>query len=458
MPGPGAVDGMDRFDAWVEANREANLAELRALLRQPTLAGQGIGVREGAEATAALLRRAGIEPRIIEVPGGSPVVYGEVGDGPRTLMVYDHYDVQPAEPLELWESDPYAAEIRDGKLYARGAADNKGELVARVQAVRGYRETVGELPLKVKFVFEGEEEIGSPHLPDFVAANRDLLRADGCLWEWGGWDEDGNPSMFLGLKGIAYFDVRVKTAAADQHSSLAAIVPNAAWRLTWALATLKDERERIAVDGLMERVARPSEAELALLERLPLNEAEMKRVVGIDAFVNDLTGAELKRKYLLEPTCTICGLSSGYGGAGSKTVMPAEARAKLDFRLVPDLDPETVARLLREHLDRRGFGDVETELIGALHPAKSPLDAPVVTAAIATARELFGREPAVAPTSAGSGPMHVLCQGLGIPAVSAGAVGRPDAQLHAPNENIHVDDYHDAIRFFGHFFDRFART
>lgn len=373
-------------------------------------------------------------------------------------MVYNHYDVQPAEPLDPWHSDPYAAEVRDGTLYARGAADNKGELVARVLATRGYQEQIGELPLKIKFVFEGEEEIGSPHLPDFVEQNRELLDADGCLWEGGGWDEDGNPAMTLGLKGIAYFDLSVRSTATDQHSSVAAIITDSAWRLTWALASLKDEQERITIDGLIERVAKPSDAELALLERLPLNEAEMKRQAGIDRFVNDLTSLELKRKFLMEPTCTICGLTSGYSGDGAKTVMPAVAHAKLDFRLVPDLDPEIVARLLREHLDRRGFTDVETTLVGALHPARSPLDAPIASAAITTARDLFGREPAVAPTSAGGGPMYALCQGLGIPAVAAGAVGRPDAQLHAPNEHIEVDDYHAAIRYFGHFLDRFART
>lgn len=449
---------MDRFDAWVETNQDANLEELRALLRQPTLAGQGIGVQEGAAATADLLRRCGVEPRLIDVPGGAPVVYGEVGSGPRTLMVYDHYDVQPPEPLALWESDPYAADVRGGTLFARGAADNKGELVARVLAVKGFREAVGELPLKVTFVLEGEEEIGSPHLADFVARNRDLLRADGCLWEFGGWDEDGNPAMHLGLKGMAYVDVRVRAAAADQHSSLAAVIPNAAWRLTWALATLKDEQDRIAVDGLMDLVAPPTAADLALLERLPLNEAKMKGGAGIGAFVNGLSGMALKRKLYLEPTCTICGLDSGYAGAGAKTVMPAEARAKLDFRLVEGLDPETVARLLRAHLDRRGFGDVEIDLIGGLHPAKSAADAPIVTAAVAAARAISNREPAVTPTSAGSGPMHLLCQGLGIPAVAAGGIGRPNSAIHAPNERIEVADFHAAIRFAGHLYDRFARA
>jgi len=310
----------------------------------------------------------------------------------------------------------------------------------------------------VIFVVEGEEEIGSPHLAPFVAAHRDLLRADGCLWEFGGWDEAGNPAVYLGLKGMAYVDVRVRSAGADLHSSLAAIVTDAAWRLTWALGTLKDERERITVDGLMELVAPPAASDLALLEKLPLDEAELKRVAGVDGFVNGLSGLELKKKLLLEPTCTICGLDSGYQGAGAKTVMPAEARAKLDFRLVPGLDPETVARLLREHLDRRGFHDVETELIGALHPARSPADAPVVAAAVEAMRAVTGREPAVAPTSAGSGPMHLLCQGLGIPAVAAGPVGRPDSQIHAPNERIRVDDFHAAVRFAGHLYDRFARA
>ena len=208
----------------------------------------------------------------------------------------------------------------------------------------------------------------------------------------------------------------------------------------------------------MDLVAPPTAADLALLERLPLNEAAMKRGAGIDAFVNGLSGLALKRKLYLEPTCTICGLDAGYQGAGAKTVMPAEARAKLDFRLVDGLDPATVARLLRAHLDRRGFGDVETELIGGLHPAKTPADAPIVTAAVAAARALSGREPAVTPTSAGSGPMHLLCQGLGIPAVAAGAIGRPDSGIHAPNERIEVADYHAAIRFAGHLYDRFARA
>lgn len=446
---------MDDFDAWVETNRDANLEELRALLRQPTLAGQGIGIREGAAATADLLRRAGAEVRLFET-GGAPIVVGEVGNGPRTLMVYDHYDVQPPEPLDLWDSDPYAAEIRDGRLFARGAADNRGELVARVLAVKGYRDAIGDLPLTVRFVVEGEEEIGSPNLAGFAEGNPDVLRADGCLWEFGGWDESGNPAIFLGLKGMAYVDVRVRTAGADLHSSLAAIVGNAAWRLTWALATLKDERERITVDGLMDRVAPPTDADLALLDRLPLNEADLKRVTGADAFVNDLSGLELKKKLYLEPTCTICGLDAGYQGAGAKTVMPAEARAKLDFRLVSGLDPETVADLLRAHLDRRGFGDVETTLIGALQPAKSPAEARIVGAAVDAMRAVSGREPAVAPTSPGSGPMHTLCQSLGVPAVAAGAIGRPDSQIHAPNERIRVDDFHAAIRFAGHLYRRFA--
>ncbi|MCC6315098.1 MAG: M20/M25/M40 family metallo-hydrolase, partial [Thermomicrobiales bacterium] len=392
---------MEHFEAWAETNFEENLAVLIDYLRVPTLAGQGVGVPEGAEATAALLAAAGVEPRLIDVPGAPPVVYGEIGEGPRTLMVYDHYDVQPAEPLDLWTSAPYEPTIRDGRLYARGAADNRGELAARVRALAGYRATMGEPPLKIKFVFEGEEEIGSPHLGEFVAANRDMLEADGCLWEGGGWDDDGNPEMTLGLKGIAYFDLRVRSADADLHSSLAAIVPDAAWRLVWALASLKDADERITIEGFMARVVEPGPEDLALLERLPLNEAKIRETTGIARFVNGLTGLALKRKLYFEPTCTICGLTSGYGGPGAKTVLPAEASAKVDFRLVPDLDPPTVERLLRDHLDRHGFADIETRLISGVAPARSPVNADIVRAAIATARAIWGMEPAVSPNSPG---------------------------------------------------------
>jgi acetylornithine deacetylase/succinyl-diaminopimelate desuccinylase-like protein len=247
------------FYAYVDANRDRFLEALKELCRQPTITAQGIGVQDTARLVLESLRGIGADARLIEVAGAAPVVYGDIGRGDRTLIVYDHYDVQPPEPLDEWESAPFAPEVRDGFLYCRGVADNKGDLLARLQALEAYQTTMGDLPLNIKFVFEGEEEIGSPHLEGFVERNKELLEgADGCLWEGARKDMSGRPELYLGLKGILYIELRAKGAARDMHSSMAPIVPNPAWRLVWALSTLKDERDHVTIQGLMERVAQPS--------------------------------------------------------------------------------------------------------------------------------------------------------------------------------------------------------
>nr|MBA3377042.1 M20/M25/M40 family metallo-hydrolase [Actinomycetota bacterium] len=330
------------FDELVRASTREYLHELKALVRQPSVSAQSVGIEETAQLVVDRARRAGVDATVERVRGGPPTIIGEAGSGRRTLLVYDHFDVQPPEPLDEWETPPFEPVERDGHLFGRGVSDNKGNLMARLQAIEAYRATVGELGVRVRVLYEGEEEIGSAHLAEFVRLHADRLRADGCIWEAGYKDAAGRPTISLGLKGICYVDLRVRGSAKDAHSSIGTIVPNAAWRLTWALASLKDERDRITVDGLMDHVRPPSAADLALLEALPYDEDEVKRIHGISAFVRGLSGTELKRKHFFEPTCTICGLTSGYQGEGSKTVLPAVASAKVDFRLVPDLTPELV--------------------------------------------------------------------------------------------------------------------
>jgi acetylornithine deacetylase/succinyl-diaminopimelate desuccinylase-like protein len=322
--------------------------------------------------------------------------------------------------------------------------------MARLQALEIYREVFGDLPLRVRVLFEGEEEIGSEHLAAFVAKHADRIRADGCIWEAGYKDAAGRPTISLGLKGIAYFDLRVRGIAKDAHSSLGTILPNAAWRMTWALATLKNERDEITVDGLMEHVRKPSAADLALLEALPYDEDEMKRIHGVRSFVRGLAGTHLKVKHFLEPTCTICGLTSGYSGMGSKTVLPAVASAKVDFRLVPDLTPPLVHELLRTHLDTRGFTDIELIPQHGELPSRWPADTDVAKASVAACRAAYGTEPVVYPLMAGSGPMAQVCDALEIPVVGFGS-GNAGSSNHAPNENIKVADYLDHIRAFGRF-------
>ena len=448
-------DPFAAFDAHVRARQQEYVDELCALVRMPTVSAQRSGIEETARTVLERAIRAGFAATAERVSGGPPTIIGEQGSGLRTLLVYDHYDVQPPDPLGEWTTPPFEPTVRDGFLFGRGTSDNKGNLMARLQAIEAYKATVGPLPLRVRILFEGEEEIGSAHLGELVRTHAERLRADGCIWEAGYKDAAGRPTVSLGLKGICYVDLKVRGTTQDAHSSVGGIVPNAAWRLTWALASLKNERDEITVDGLMDHVRKPSAADLALLERMPWNEDDFKKIYGIDAFVGGLTGTALLRRYFLEPTCTICGLSSGYQGEGSKTVLPAVASAKVDFRLVPDLTPELVRDLLRTHLDARGFSDVEITPHHGERPSRWPPDSDVAVAAVAANRSAYGTAPVVYPLMAGSGPMAQVCDQLGIPAVGFGS-GNAGSANHAPNENIAIADYIDHIRAFGRFLHAFA--
>jgi acetylornithine deacetylase/succinyl-diaminopimelate desuccinylase-like protein len=445
----------EKLDAHVRAHTREYVDELKELVRLPTVSAHGTAIDETAAMVLARAKRAGVAAEALRVTGGPPTIVGEIGKGERTLLVYDHYDVQPPDPLDEWTTPPFQPTETAGKLFGRGVSDNKGNLMARLQAIEAYRATVGELPLRVRVLFEGEEEIGSEHLSEFVRAHDERLKADGCIWEAGYKDAAGRPTISLGLKGIAYFEFRVRGAKSDVHSSQGTIIPNPAWRLVWALSTLKDADDRITIDGLMDHVRAPSAEDVALLEKLPFDEDETKRIHGIDSFVRGLSGTPMKLKHFFEPTCTICGLTSGYSGPGSKTVLPAVASAKLDFRLVPDLEPKLVGQLLRAHLDKRGFSDIEITPFHGERPSRWPNTSTVAQAAIAACADTYGTEPVIYPLMVGSGPMSQVCDELGIPVVGFGA-GNAASANHAPNENIAIGDYVDHIRAFGRFLHAFA--
>lgn len=437
---------MQPFQAYVDANRDRFLDELKAFCAQPSIAATGEGLQEMAGLVHTRLQRLGAVVRRYEVGGSPPILYAELGQGPRTLLVYNHYDVQPPDPLDEWHSPPFEPQVRDGYVYARGVADDKGDLLCRLQAIEAYQEVYGGLPLHLKFLIEGEEEVGSPHLEVFAEQRPDFLEADGCLWETGEKDSAGRFVLTLGVKGICYIELSVRTANTDMHSMWGGIVPNAAWRLVWALNTLKNEADEIQIDGLMDHVRPPTEAERAHLAALPFDEDQMRENSGFSGYVRGLSGVDLLAKHFYEPTCTICGLKSGYIGAGGKTVLPSTAQAKVDVRLVPDLTPELAQDLLRAHLDRRGFHDVEIQCLNGIRPARSAFDSPFVRACAAAARATYGSEPLVYPTSPGSGPLYTLARET--PAVMAG-VANANSRLHAPNENVRLEDYYEGIRFVG---------
>ena len=447
----------ETFNQYVNENRDRFLDEFGQFIRQISVAADGRGVPEMAAMVAQRFRDLGAEVTLYDTPG-SPVVYAEIGseDADRTLMIYNHYDVQPEDPIDLWETDPFKMVIQDGIIYGRGTSDDKGELLSRIQAVEAWLKTQGDLPVRIKWVVEGEEEIGSVHLTDWAKAHADMLKTDGVLWEGGGYDEEGRPTFGLGGKGLAFFELRCQTANQDLHSSVAPVVPNPAWRLVWALSTLKDENDTITLDGYMEHVKPLTDDQWAQIDALPIPFEKMRARWGLDGWLNGMDEHSARRAYITAPTLTICGIHSGYGGSGSKTVLPADASAKLDFRLVDGLTPELAESLLRAHLDRRGFTDITIKQLGGEHFAATPSGNLPERAAIAASQDTWDKTPIMFPWHAGSGPIYPLCAMLDNPCVFAGTTWHPNARAHSPNENILVKDYFDSMQFTAAFLAHFA--
>ncbi len=431
---------LERVYAHIDAHGDEIVERLRTLCRQPSVSAQGLGLEEMARLVRRMLDELGFQTELVPLEDGPPVVYGELlnPNAKKTLVIYNHYDVQPPEPLELWESDPWAAEVRDGKVYARGAADNKANIASRLAAIEAFLKTRGEVPCSIKWVIEGEEEIGSPHLREFIERYKGRLKGDGAIWEFGGLDYGDVPGITLGLKGMLYVELRVQTLGRDAHSANAAIVESPVWRLIRALSTLQDGEGRILVEGWYDDVRDFTPEELEALEREPLDEEQLKRDLGVPRFLRGMTGLELKKALAGAPTANLAGLWAGYTGRGHKTVLPKEAHAKMDFRLVPDQDPQKLKALLRQHLERHGFGDVELTIQAETPAARTPITAPIVQVARETAREVFQKEPNVHVSSGGSGPMYHFTTVLGLPTVAIGC-NHPYSNTHAPNENQRID-------------------
>ncbi len=445
-------------DAYLVEHLDASISELSQLVAQRSVGTQALGLEACARLVAGMLERRGFQVTIMHTKG-APVVYGELpGKSDKTVLIYNHYDVQPAEPLELWESPPFEPAVRDGKLFGRGVSDDKGHLAARLFAIDALLHVNHELPCRVKFVIEGEEESSSTNLYDFVRDHKNLLKADACIWEFGSVDHRDVPLQYLGMRGICYVELSVQTASIDVHSGLGgSIFPNAAWRLVWALASLKGPDEKINIAGFYDEVEPPSERDRELSAALPEVADEYRAQYGVEKFIKGLTGGEeLRIEEVFTPTCTICGLTSGYQGPGSKTVLPAMASAKVDFRLVPNQDPRDVLRKLRAHLDESGFGDVHIADLGGDEPARTDPDDPFIQLVARTAEGVYEVPMQLVPMIGGSGPIHPFVHDLGLPVATAG-LGHPDTRAHAPNENIRLDLYMKHARHMARILDEFSR-
>ena len=443
------------IDTFITTNLERYIQETITLCTQPSISARGEGVSACADLVLSLMKSHGLQAQKFQTTG-NPIVVGRAsGKSERTLLFYNHYDVQPPEPLDLWHSPPFQPTLRDGKLFARGVSDDKGELIARLAALDAVRSAHGgDLPCGVVFIAEGEEEVASPTIAQFVLEHKDLLRSNGSIWEGGGVDHDGCPGTALGFRGILYVELSVKTMSRDAHSGSANILPNAAWRLLRALASIKGQDERILVPGFYDQAIPPSQIDIDQLEALPGHEEQTRQEYGISAFVNGLTGLELK-KSVFNNTCNIAGFDSGYHGPGVKTVIPCNASAKVDFRLVPDQDPDDILAKLRQHLDKQGFTDVQVKKMGAMWPFKSSAEDPLVLLAKSTGEEIYRKPFRIDPLAGGSSPAYAFARPLGISVINVG-IGYPDSRAHAPDENIRLEDFEGGTRHLAYILDGFA--
>lgn len=430
----------DDLQAALERAAGTHLGELRRLVEIPSVSAEGRSIQEAADAVAELCRARGLRTEIRPTPG-HPVVcaWGGAESGP-TLLFYEHYDVQPPDPLDEWTVEPFAVTEREGKLFGRGTADTKGHILCRLAAIDAVREVFGADPIRYAFLVEGEEEIGSVHLEDFIDEHAGDFRADACLWEFGGVDAEGRPTVTLGLKGIQTVELRASGPSYDAHSSLGAAIDNPLYRISAAVASLRDPDGRVTIDGFYDDVRPLTDAEIDAIEAEPDRAAQLRAEYGVERFLGGADGTALRRRLRAEPCVNVNGIHGGYGGATTKTVLPAKAFAKLDFRLVPDQRPARVLELLRAHLDRGGFADVEMVAYAGEAPGRTPLDDPFVGLVRETARLAYGAEPVVEVSSAGTGPAFPFAEVLKVPFASVGCA-YPGSRAHAPDEHIRVADF-----------------
>ncbi len=451
--------GLDftRFDEIVAQRLGTWTDELVDFLRIPSEGGDPENLRAAADWTVARLGRLGATVEVVELDGAPLLVVGEIGDGPRTLTAVQHYDVQPAAPLELWTTPPYEPAIRDGRVWARGATDNKGELLPRIWAVEAWLEAFGPLPCRVRFLVEGQEEIGSGALDALLDLRPDLRVADAALIEGGGLDLEGRPGIVGGGKGMVVVEVFVRTLTHDAHSSLSVLLPNAGHRLVQALATFWDSAGRPAIEGLDAGKRPPTSAQLAAIAAMDLQDlADIREEWELDTFVGGLDGTAAMEAMSFDTTLNLQGLWAGHTETTPKTVTPAEAHARLDIRIVPDQMPAELVAAIRRHLDTHGFADVEVVALESERAWWTPPDHPVIGAATRASQAVTGLEPTIGVSMAGTVPMAQVCAQHRVPATSLGA-GRGDCRAHAPDENIRVDDLATATRITGRFLDELAR-
>ncbi|OFV91705.1 MAG: peptidase M20 [Acidobacteria bacterium RIFCSPLOWO2_12_FULL_65_11] len=442
---------MDKVIDFINLSRDRYVDELKGLLAIPSISAlpeHAGDVKRCAEWCADEMRRIGLQNvRLIPTPG-NPVVYGDWlgAPGAPTILYYGHYDVQPVDPLDLWTTPPFEATIRDGEIYARGAADDKGQVFMHFKAVEAHLKQNGRLPVNMKFMIEGEEEVGSAHLDDFIRAHKTELKADVVVISDTSMFARGVPSMCYGLRGLVYFQIDLRGSSTDMHSGLfGGAVANPAFVLAQMLAQMKDRGGHIKIPGFYDAVLPLSDDERKAWATLPFNERQYKKDFGIPKVFGESDYTTLERIWG-RPTFEVNGLLSGFTGDGAKTVLPAVAMAKVSMRLVPDQDPNKIAELFETYVRKIAPKTVDLK-VTRMHGGKpwmASYDNVFIQAAGRAIEKGFGKKPVFVREGGSIPVVSTFQEELGLPSVLFG-VGLPDENAHAPNEKLDLGNFHNGI-------------
>ena len=425
----------------IDSDMGSLIKDLQTLIRQPSVSAKNEGIEECATLVQKILKKSGVSSQLLRLKKGvAPIVFGEIKsrqNPSKTLLFYNHYDVQPAEPFDLWDDPPFSGTRRGNKIFGRGATDDKGELITRIKAVEACLKSTGDVPCNIKFVIEGEEETGSAHIEQYLEKYRKKFSCDGVIWEFGYVDSKNRPIIGLGMKGLLFVELSVTESLIDAHSSLAVLIKNPAWRLIEAVSTLRNPSGKILIKDWYKEVSPLSKKDLELIKKEPFDEKSFKKEFGIRSFVNDKKGLDAKKALVGDATCNIAGFVSGYTGDGAKTVLPSKALVKIDFRLVPNMDPKKQILRLKKHLKSKGFSDIEVKVFHGEAAARTNSSEPFVAQVKDAADKAFGSS-IVNVSNAGTGPMHPFVQILNAPCISIGSTFM-FSKIHSPNEFARVD-------------------
>ncbi|MBL7002298.1 MAG: M20/M25/M40 family metallo-hydrolase [Nitrosopumilus sp.] len=426
---------------YVDSNIDNLISDLQTLIKQPSVSAKNEGIEECAKLVKNLLQKSGLKSEILRLKKGvAPIVYAEIKskqNPTKTLMFYNHYDVQPAEPFDLWDYPPFSGTRKGNKIFGRGATDDKGELITRIKAVEACLKTTGDVPCNIKFVIEGEEETGSAHIEKYLKKYRKKFSCDGVIWEFGYVDAKNRPIIGLGMKGLLFVELSVTESIIDAHSSLAVLIKNPAWRLIESIKTLRDSNGKILIKDWYKEVTPFSKKDLELISKEPFDENVFKKEFGIKSFVGNKKGIDAKKALVGGATCNIAGFVSGYTGNGAKTVLPGDALVKIDFRLVPKMDPKKQVMRLKNHLKSKGFGDVKIKVFHGEAAARTNSSEPFVSQVQNAANTSFGKS-ILNVSNAGTGPMYPFVDILQAPCISIGSTYM-FSKIHSPNEFARVD-------------------